>query len=134
MKGEFVLGFLFNNDYSKVVLIKKNRPSWMSGKLNGVGGKVENYDNTIFDAMSREFFEETGVQTINLEWVHVLMLSFPDAYIHVFTTKSDSYFEKASTTTDEFIRKIHVDQLHFFDVMENLGEIINLSIQRMKII
>ncbi len=37
----YVVGFCFNGDMSKVVLIQKNRPAWQVGKLNGVGGMVK---------------------------------------------------------------------------------------------
>lgn len=56
---EYVLGFMFNEDESKVLLIMKNRPAWQAGKLNGVGGKIEAGETPI-QAMEREFAEETG--------------------------------------------------------------------------
>lgn len=48
----YVVGFLFNNDMTKIVLIHKNRPYWQIGKLNGVGGKIEEYESS-FNAMIR---------------------------------------------------------------------------------
>lgn len=56
----FVVGFLFTHDHEKVVLIEKKRPTWQSGKLNGVGGKIEGEEAAV-DAMAREFEQETGV-------------------------------------------------------------------------
>ena len=38
---EYVCGFLFSPDRKKVLLIRKRRPAWQAGKLNGVGGKVD---------------------------------------------------------------------------------------------
>jgi 8-oxo-dGTP diphosphatase len=38
---KYVVGFLFNEGKTKVVLIKKNRPDWQKGYFNGVGGKIE---------------------------------------------------------------------------------------------
>lgn len=57
----YVAGFLFTPSFKSVVLIKKNKPEWMQGKLNGVGGKVELIDSSPHDAMVREFVEETGL-------------------------------------------------------------------------
>lgn len=57
----YVCGLLFNNDFTKVVLIKKNRPDFLKDKLNGVGGHVEPNEEPI-DAIRREFLEETGQQ------------------------------------------------------------------------
>lgn len=56
---EYVLGFMFNEDESKVLLVHKNRPTWQAGKLNGIGGKIE-AGETPLQAMEREFMEETG--------------------------------------------------------------------------
>ena len=60
MTKEYVAGFLFDDSLSRVLLIKKNRPEWQAGKLNGVGGKIEFGENAL-QAMTREFKEETGV-------------------------------------------------------------------------
>lgn len=55
----YVLGFCFNAALNKVVLIRKNRPQWQAGKLNGVGGHVEPWELPL-GAMVREFREESG--------------------------------------------------------------------------
>ena len=36
----YSVGFLFNDTKTKVCLIKKNRPTWQEGFLNGVGGHL----------------------------------------------------------------------------------------------
>lgn len=59
-KLQYVAGFLFSEDGSRVALIRKTKPAWQSGKLNGIGGKVEKGEDAL-DAMRREFREETGV-------------------------------------------------------------------------
>lgn len=56
---KYVVGFLIDVN-KNVVLIRKNRPTWQAGKLNGVGGKVEPGED-IYNAMCREFTEEAGV-------------------------------------------------------------------------
>jgi 8-oxo-dGTP diphosphatase len=53
----YVLGFCFNARLDQVVLIEKTRPQWQAGRLNGVGGHIENGE-TPPDAMAREFREE----------------------------------------------------------------------------
>ena len=72
---EYVCGFLLSRDRSRVLLIRKRRPAWQAGKLNGLGGKVEPGE-TALDAMRREFREEAGVDVA--EWQHVLTLSGAD--------------------------------------------------------
>ncbi len=66
----YVLGFAF--DYSppglNVLLIRKTKPDWQKGKLNGVGGKIEPGETPI-KAMVREFREETTIATAETDWI-----------------------------------------------------------------
>lgn len=62
---KYVVGFLIDVNWN-VVLIRKNKPDWQAGKLNGVGGKIEDTDVDVHSAMEREFEEEAGV--IFREW------------------------------------------------------------------
>lgn len=52
-------------DQKSVILVDKNKPSWMSGKLNLPGGKVEK-DETAEQAAYRELKEETGYETTDM--------------------------------------------------------------------
>ncbi len=62
--NRYVVGLLFSvnsvGEPTKVALIRKTKPDWQSGKLNGLGGKIEK-DEKPLDAMRREFQEESGV-------------------------------------------------------------------------
>jgi len=58
-KANYVVGFLFSEDLQKVVLIRKTKPEWQAGMLNGVGGKIEEMESPV-EAMVREFEEEAG--------------------------------------------------------------------------
>lgn len=78
---EYACGFLFSEDRSRVLLIRKRRPAWQAGKLNGVGGKIEPGE-TPLQAMRREFREEAGVDIA--DWQQVLRLSGPDWVGHFF--------------------------------------------------
>lgn len=73
----YVLGFMFNEDQTQVALILKNRPEWQAGLLNGIGGKIEEGEHP-WDAMVREFKEETGYTSGYETWVHRLTLIFVD--------------------------------------------------------
>lgn len=55
----YVVGFMFSTSLNQVALIRKQKPAWQAGLLNGIGGKVEK-DENCFDTMVREFKEETG--------------------------------------------------------------------------
>lgn len=58
-KHRYVLGFMFNEAKTHVLLVKKNRPAWQAGLLNGIGSKIEPGEQPL-EAMEREFQEETG--------------------------------------------------------------------------
>lgn len=58
-----VAGFLFDNEKNSVLLIRKERPDWQKGSLNGIGGKIELGESPL-EAIIREFQEETGLQVL----------------------------------------------------------------------
>ena len=60
MIKRYVLAFLFDKDKENVLLIRKNRPDFQAGKLNGLGGKIEDGE-TPLEAVSREVSEESGI-------------------------------------------------------------------------
>ena len=37
----YVAGFLVSDDRYYVALIRKKRPAWQEGRLNGIGGHIE---------------------------------------------------------------------------------------------
>lgn len=97
----YVLGFAFTRDRRHVVLIEKTKPAWQAGKLNGVGGKVEDGE-TYAQAMMREFTEETGF--IVGGWRHYATLAFDDAEMAVFETTFEpptSWFCTVEWPTEE---------------------------------
>ena len=71
--NRYVLGFYFSHMYDNVVLIEKQRPDWQKGKLNGVGGAIQEGESDL-DAMVREFKEEVGADVRN--WVQYAILQF----------------------------------------------------------
>ena len=85
----YVIGFMFTNDWKDVLLIRKNRPAWQAGKLNGVGGHIEPGEEPI-QAMVREFKEETGLTTTNKDWTQMLIVTNQDYQIYVFRTYIDN--------------------------------------------
>jgi 8-oxo-dGTP pyrophosphatase MutT (NUDIX family) len=54
---EYVLGFIFTAGRNAVYLIRKNRPAWQRGFLNGLGGARE-AGETFVEAMERESVNE----------------------------------------------------------------------------
>jgi 8-oxo-dGTP diphosphatase len=64
--NRYVVGFAFTKDREYVLVIKKLRPDWQKGLLNGIGGKIEPGETPI-EAMKRECMEEAHVE---LDWIH----------------------------------------------------------------
>lgn len=85
----YVNGFMFNCDMTQIMLIKKNKPDWQKDKYNGIGGKVEIYENPE-ECMIREFKEETGIDTFKGEWKHFLDLTVPkhDGFVQFYYMKA----------------------------------------------
>jgi 8-oxo-dGTP pyrophosphatase MutT (NUDIX family) len=69
-----VVGLLFNAKRDSVLLIRKNRPAWMTGLYNGVGGHMEEGE-TPGRALAREVKEEVGIETDPEAWRPVVYLS-----------------------------------------------------------
>jgi 8-oxo-dGTP diphosphatase len=119
MQG-FVCGFMYSPDRSRVLLIRKNRPAWQAGKLNGVGGKIEPGE-TPAQAIRREFREEAGLDVG--DWQEVLTLAGPDWHAHFYRTFSD--VAAARATTDEAL-EVHPVRPLPADVIPNLAWIVPL--------
>ncbi len=95
----YVLGFAFSSTHSDVLLVAKNRPAWQAGKLNGVGGKIENNESDLA-AMHREFREETNLK--GFRWRKVVRMFGPGWEVVVFMATGDIHMH--GNPTDELIR------------------------------
>lgn len=57
----YTLGFIFTKDLKKVLLMRKTKPAWQAGRLNGVGGKIEPGEDAV-TCIAREVEEETNLR------------------------------------------------------------------------
>jgi 8-oxo-dGTP diphosphatase len=96
----YVVGFQFNNEGDRVALIKKGRPEWQAGLLNGIGGGVERGE-TAKAAMEREFQEETELSQRTVIWrPFVDLRTWTHNLVTFFSSFTDSV-ELVRTATDE---------------------------------
>lgn len=93
---EYVAGFLFSLDEKQVLLIKKNRPDWQAGCLNGIGGHIEKGEGPK-EAMQREFKEETGLDIY--AWNKAVDLYGNGWLVHFFYAHGN--LQHAQSMTDE---------------------------------
>lgn len=123
----YVCGFAYNGD--DVLLIRKNRPDWQEGKLNGIGGHVDS--ESASDAMIREFHEEAGV-LLDLDQLTLcvrLMVEEPKAIVTFFRLElTDKQCFKIKSMTDERVQWIHVFNLYNtpYSIIPNLRWLIPL--------
>lgn len=122
----YSLGFMFSEDLTKVALIKKEKPEWQKGHLNGIGGQIEEGENPLV-CMIREFEEETGV--FYELWDKLCVLSNEHFTLHCYSTYSNQVFN-LTTTTREQVTVIEVNQLSKHKHIANLDWMIPLAIQQ----
>ena len=85
----YCLGFIFDQQLEKVLLIEKNKPEVFKGRLNGIGGKIEK-DESGADAMVRECREETGL-IIN-DWKSFCSLEGEGFKVYCYYAVTDDVF------------------------------------------
>lgn len=97
----YCLGFIFNPSQSQVALLKKrSSDSYNPDCWNGVGGKLEENENS-FQAMTRETWEETAIHIAEDQWKKIGCLSDGETFqVDVFAAISS---HDPHTTTDESV-------------------------------
>jgi 8-oxo-dGTP diphosphatase len=81
----YVLGFCFSPTLRMVVLVRKVFPPWQAGRLNGLGGHVEEGEEPAA-AVAREFREESGYDVV-LEWRNFGRLRGPGREVYLFCSR-----------------------------------------------
>jgi 8-oxo-dGTP diphosphatase len=120
---KYVLAFIFDTN-NNIWLIEKQKPSWQKGKLNGIGGKIEEGE-TEDEAMYRELEEEAGVTDVQLFKVGEMIGNNnddSDFYIAIYTGITDQVLK---TMEDETISLFMCD-LTGFEYNENVPSLIEL--------
>lgn len=132
MKMSYVVGFAFNKEKTKLLLIQKTKPQWQSGLFNGIGGKIENYDFTPYHAMTREFLEESNLKTVKEDWYLFSKLDSPFFELHCFVGFFEQEFlDTYESITEEAIFSIAVQDLYtqqFDHCVSNLKWLISICL------
>lgn len=126
--SQFVSGFYFDASLEYVALIRKDHPPYLAGKLNGVGGKIEQCESPI-QAMIREFKEEAGqhVET----WKRFCVLQGKNCYgeefvVHFFYAVGD--FCSIRSMTQEKVERIKISEIDNHEPQPNIKWLIPMAI------
>jgi len=136
-KNKFVLGFMFSTNLKDVLLIHKKRPEWQKDKLNGIGGKIDNFNELLHPelAMEREFKEETGIEFS--KWKQFCAMNFGSndgLYALIvfcfYTVVPKDFFYSAKSLTDEKLCIVKIDELGLCKIkpIDNLHWLIPLAL------
>lgn len=128
MTTKYVAGFAFDSAGSVVALIRKNRPDWQKGKLNGIGGHVEEGETPVA-AMAREFREETGVEIGIQDWHRYAHYRGEGFELDFFLTFNDAVLN-AQSPTDEKVEFVRVATLyhHSWEMVVNVPWLVYMAL------
>lgn len=124
---EYVLALLFTPDRQRVVLMRKTRPAWQAGRVNGLGGKLLPGESAAA-AASREVSEEAGVRVPADAWRELVVWHDPVYRMHVLAA-FDAAAEHARTAEDQEVFLADADDLPD-ECIENLRWLIPLALDR----
>jgi 8-oxo-dGTP diphosphatase len=130
--GEYVLGFVFSPYFKDVLLIRKQRPAWQKGLFNGIGGHMKEGE-TECEAMTREFYEETGLLIYPRCWIKFGTMKGSKWLVHCFTTKATILFAK--TKNDEEVIVVPLSKItpNCTALLDNLCCLISLAKEAMTV-
>ena len=123
---EYVAGFLFSAERKRVILVEKIKPDWQSGHLNGVGGKIEPFDDSPITAMIREFQEEAGL--LVTEWEEFCRVKNRGNLTHFFRSFAGGNLDHVFGQEAEKISAYPVPELAGLNTMSNLGWLIPMAL------
>ena len=125
----YVAGFMFSEDYRRVLLIRKKKPVWQHGLLNGVGGKIEK-DEEPLAAMRRECREETTLVARADLW-HQTVVLFGEKFC-VYFFHSVGPIDAAQSVTDEKVEIVAVDAIGTQRTIPNLRWLVPLQLDKIE--
>lgn len=118
----YSLGFIQSLDGSRVLLMQKNRPVFLAGLYNGVGGHIEEGETPV-QAMTRECDEEADLRIPQEAWNSLGVITDNEHYeVHVFGAKAD--ITKALARTDEPLQIFDMKDVHQLKLAPSAKEVL----------
>lgn len=124
---EYVCGFM-RDEAGDLVLVRKNKPAWQAGRLNGIGGGIEEGERPI-DAMRREWHEETI--TFHRDWKPLASIHFNDSVVHFFKAAVDRLpiFPPHNDIGEAIEVVPYLDAIRYDDMIQNLKWLLPLAFE-----
>ena len=119
----YTLGFMFAGE--QVALIRKRKPEWQNGALNGIGGKIHDGEDPRL-AMVREFGEETGFLTQPAAWTLFCVMRGADWSVRCYYAFHS--LAPLRTCTQEEIVIVKLDELANWKHVHNLTWLLPLAL------
>lgn len=107
---EYVVGFVFDQSYGRVLLIHKNRPQWQKGGLNGLGGLIST-DESAEEAVSRKVNNEANLVTPTTGWSRVGEVRKDGDVIYFLFITYSGKLDDATTMKDEQVEWFSLNDL-----------------------
>ena len=126
----YTLGFIFDEALAQVLLIRKLRPAWQTGKLNGLGGTLE-MGETPVEGILREVWEESALTVPADRWAHVADMQSDGWLVHVLAAIYDGPLTDARTQDEGQLAWVPVDALPA-TVISNLTWLVPLCLDRLR--
>jgi 8-oxo-dGTP diphosphatase len=131
MRRKYVAGFLFHDE--EVALVRKEKPDWQRGLLNGIGGKVEPGESSM-EAMVREFREETALAVGRDQWHQFCREVGSDYCTDFFAARlSTRLLIPMTNDAGEAQGWVRLDKLHTMEQVGNLRWLIPMALDWRKI-
>lgn len=102
----YVCGFVFSQDFKQVWLIRKNRPKWQAGRLNGIGGGVDAGESPLA-AMVRECREECTVETEEKDWAVLEQFNHSNGVQVTFFACRLKFGQQTPVTNTDEVVEVH---------------------------
>jgi 8-oxo-dGTP diphosphatase len=117
-----VLIFVFQGE--RVLLIRDAQGKKWQGKLNALGGHVEQGED-ILVAAKRELQEEAGIIGINLHFVGSISIDVePEIGISLFLFKGKALTADVKSGSEGIVSWVRIDEIDHHDVLDDLRELL----------
>lgn len=127
---KYTVGFIFNRDFSKVLLVHKETPEWQKGKVNGIGGKYEKGESAE-ECISRETYEEARLKIPPASWMYVGVLRQSRGDVGILTAKYNGNLDDAVTNDHEAVEWFDIVKLPE-NVISNVRWLIPLCLDKLQ--